>query len=296
MRAVWSFWTKPFKAHHNRVWLTEKHHLFAWILSVETARRRYSNISLFTDDEGASLLVENLGLNFTYVSTELNALQDADPNWWVLGKLWTYRAQTEPYVHIDSDVFLWKCLPTDVERADVFAQNPESFPFNDESWYRPIQYDQAIRDAQGWAPEEWLYYTSRHSNNAICCGILGGNAVEFLSHYADLGIRMIEHPKNERVWASIGNTISDNILIEQYFLSACLDFHRQQKASRFRDTRIKFLFRSSDEAFDEIVAAHAGYTHLIGGAKSNPALAKRLEDRVRRDFPKLYERCLRIHT
>jgi hypothetical protein len=103
MRAVWSFWSKPFKTHHKQVWLTEQHHLFAWILSLETARRHYPDTALFTDDEGAYLLVDQLGLDFAHVSTELNALSKSDPQWWVLGKLWTYRSQIEPFVHIDND-------------------------------------------------------------------------------------------------------------------------------------------------------------------------------------------------
>ena len=296
MRAVWSFWTKPFRSHHHRVWLTERHHLLAWVLSVQTAKQRYSRTALFTDEEGARLLVDDLGLDFTDVSTGLDELRDADPEWWVLGKLWTYRAQKEPFVHLDSDVFLWRRLPERLEQSLVFAQNPETFPFTDESWYRPIQYDRGIRLVGGWAPPEWCWYVSRGANTAICCGILGGNAVGFLAYYADLAIRMVDHPRNQAAWADIGSPISDNILLEQYLLAACLDFHKQQKQSRFRNVEIDYLFASSEQAFDETAAARVGYTHLIGGAKSNAALLNRLERRVRRDYPEYYERCSKAYN
>jgi len=69
---------------------------------------------LVTDTEGARLLVDKLGLRFTTVMTTLTALDDADPEWWVLGKLWAYRAQTEPFVHLDNDVFLGDVMDPDV--------------------------------------------------------------------------------------------------------------------------------------------------------------------------------------
>jgi hypothetical protein len=107
---------------------------------------------------------------------------------------------------------------------------------------------------------------------------------------------MIEHPNNRRAWAAIGNVIGDNILIEQYLLSACIDFHRESEQSKYNEDGIQYLFKSDDEAFDEAEAARVGFTHLIGGAKANPLLSKRLEDRVRRDYPESYERCLRVYS
>jgi hypothetical protein len=292
MHAVWSFWSKPFRTRHEQVWLTPAHHLFAWVLSVETAQRHYTTTTLVTDDWGVALLVDRLGLRFTSVSTELEALRDADPDWWVLGKLWTYRAQTQPFVHIDNDVFMWKRLPAHVEDAAVFAQNPESFPTAAESWYRPAAYARAIRSVDGWAPEEWWWSASRELNQAVCCGIVGGTAPAFLSYYADLAIRMIEHPRNRDAWACLGSPVGDNILFEQYLLAACVAFHQQRPASAYRDITIDYLFESTDAAFDEAIAARAGYTHLIGAAKSNRALATRLAARVRRDYPAFYDRCL----
>src|SRR6476646_849506 len=110
MRAVWSFWTKPFKEHHHDVWFSEKHHLLSWALSFETARKHYPETALITDEEGAELLVGHLGLEFEHVSTELSELRDADERWWVLGKLRAYCVQQEPFVHLDNDVFLWARL------------------------------------------------------------------------------------------------------------------------------------------------------------------------------------------
>ena len=92
----------------------------------------------------------------------------------------------------------------------------------------------------------------------------------------------------------LGSPIGDNILMEQYpLLAACLQFHQQHPQSAYRALDVGYLFDSTDDAFDESVAARAGYTHLIGGAKSNPVLLDRLAARVQRDYPEYYERCLR---
>lgn len=289
MRAVWSFWTKPFISHHRKVWLSERHHLLSWILSVASVSAHYEETALVTDDAGADLLVDRLGLQFSEVSTTLNNLDGADPGWWVLGKLWAYRQQTKPFVHLDSDVYLWRRLSPELEQAAVFGQNPEWFPSND-GWYRPEFFDGVVRSVGGWLPEEWRWYIAQKKNVAICCGILGGNDVRFLSQYADAAIMMIDHPTNQAAWSMIGNVIGDNILVEQYMLAACVEFHRQ----RLRQPGVAYVFESPNEAFDESAAARVGYTHLIGGAKANGAIASRLERRVRRDFPEFHARAVCI--
>ena len=291
-RAVWSFWSRPFQARRREVWASEKHHLLAWILSVETARRHYLETALVTDDAGAALLIDGLGLAFDHVSTDLNSLDNHDPDWWVLGKLYAYRAQTEPFVHLDNDVFLWNRLPERMNTAPVIAQNSEFFPFVG-SWYRPADFDLAVRATYGWLPPEWTWFVSRHCGEALCCGIFGGVDVGFVNHYADVAIRIIEHPANQTAWHLMGFKIGDNILFEQYLLSACIAYHANHETSPFYGVHVQCLFDSAGDAFTPDRAREAGYTHLIGGAKRNDELARRLESRVARDYEQQYERCLR---
>ena len=84
MKAVWSFWDKPFQSHHHRVWASERHHLLAWVLSTQTARQHYRTTELHTDDAGARMLVDGIGLEFDRVCVSLNALRAHDPGWWAL--------------------------------------------------------------------------------------------------------------------------------------------------------------------------------------------------------------------
>lgn len=99
----------------------------SWVLSVETARRHFSSNQSRHRHRGAALLVDELGLRFDEVSTNLDELLPSASGWWGLGKLMAYGYQTEPFIHVDSDVYLWSPLPDRLLTAPVPGQNLESF-------------------------------------------------------------------------------------------------------------------------------------------------------------------------
>jgi len=292
MRAVWSFWSAPYRAHYHRLWLSEKYHLLSWVLSVGEASQHYTDTCLFTDSWGARLLVDSLALPFRHVDLRLDGLHPMvyDNEWWVLGKLTTYAAQTTPFIHLDNDVFLWNPLPAAVTAAPIFAQNPEAFYLEDQSLYRLEPFLKGIDRFKGWLPQEWLWYARRRGDKALCCGIFGGHDLDFIRHYANCAIEVICHPSNQPIWPTLG--VRDNILVEQYFLSACLEYHQQNQYSPHTGLEAAYLFRSSAEAFDPECATRVGYTHLIGNAKNNRSIADSLERRVKCDYPDYYDRCL----
>ena len=293
MKAVWSFWTKPFLADRRSIWTTERHHLLSWILSFHTARQHFTQTGLFTDDEGARLLVDNLGLEFDEVSTALNVLRNHDAAWWAMGKIHTYGLQTKPFIHVDSDVYIWK-QPSFNSQASLIAQNPEHFTIG-ASYYLPEQLEWAVKQTPGgWLPTEWEWYRSRGcAQRAESCGIFGGTRTDFIRYYAGTATQFIEHRGNQVAWQNIGVGIERNILVEQYLLSACIEYHKSLQDSPYRDLVIQYLFNSQAEAFDPQRAAAIGYTHLIAGSKRNQHVADNLEKRVKRDYPAQYERCLK---
>jgi hypothetical protein len=292
MRAVWSFWSAPFEAYQHAVWSNPRHHLLSWVLSVESARRHYVDTTLITDDPGAALLVDELRLPFGHVATSLNVLAERDAQWWALGKLHAYAAQSRPFVHIDSDVYLWKPLPESVVAGPVFCQNPEALEFG-QGWYRPDRWDLALNAVHGWRPPEWSWYTFRRGSEAACCGVFGGCDTAFISYYARNAIRMIEHPRNQLAWRGLGSLVGDNVLAEQYLLSACVHYHADNPRSEFSRIEMRYLFDSIEEASTSSRAEQLGYTHLIAGAKRDPDLIRRLEQRVREEHPDCYARVLR---
>jgi Family of unknown function (DUF6734) len=295
VRAIWSFWTKPFRARQHYQWLRPEHYFLSWVLSIQTAREHFAKTALYTDDEGARLLVDGLGLEFDQVSTELNPLSKFDEKFWALGKVVTYGAQTEPFVHLDSDVFLWKPLPARLTSAPLLAQCPDYFVLG-ASYYRPEALERSISlSGNIWLPAEWVWYRAASSTQrGESCGIFGGHRLDFIQHYARQALKLLEHPDNARGWSMMAPKMEKNILFEQYLLAACIAYHQHHSNSPYRDIEIRYLFESFDEAFHDVSAERAGYTHLISNSKGNPEIAGDLEARVKREYPDYYDRCLKL--
>ena len=164
MRAVWSFWSKPFHEWKGRIWQTPSHHLMAWGLSLRLARRHFAETALVTDTAGKELLVDRLGLSFDHVSCELDCLRHADAGWWALGKLVAYSLQQKPFIHLDTDVFLWKPLPATLLSAPVIAQCPERH-FVANQWCSPTQIEALFARFGLTLPVEWEW---SRASDATC--------------------------------------------------------------------------------------------------------------------------------
>lgn len=292
MNAVWSFWTKPYFAERRLSWHRELHHWLAWGLSVHAARQHYPHTQLVTDAAGARILIDELQLPFESVSTSLDAIKDEDPNWWALGKIEAYRLQKSAFLHIDTDVFLWKRLVAELETADLIAQNPEQIEL-DGGYYCPTEFERSIGwPERGWLPPEWTWYRqSKIPPRAECCGIFGGGQIDFINYFAETALHIVRHPANRPGWRELPG--KHMLLIEQYLLTAMIEYHRRRKKPPFRISDIRYIFPTIEDAFVSERATVAGFTHLAAGAKKNARIARDLERRVERDLPEHYDRCAR---
>jgi hypothetical protein len=196
-------------------------------------------------------------------------------------------------VHLDYDVYLWKPLPEHLVSAPVFAEHPDQIA-SCQPDYQPALIESALALWNGtWLPEEWEWY--RHAGQpqvALCCGIVGGTNVEFLRHYAGVAMRVLSHPRNQLAFAALPNKHKHMVLVEQWLLSACLEYHRVHPTSPFRGIAPSYLLQSVMEALSPDRTSELGYTHLISTAKQDQRLAGRLEERVRRDYPVEFARAV----
>ncbi|SEB38679.1 DUF6734 family protein [Terriglobus roseus] len=294
MRAVFSFWSKPFTAYKGRIWATPMHHLLAWGLSVRLAQQHFDEVVLVTDKAGKSLLVDRLGLKFNDVSEHLQEFRDVDPGWWAFGKLVAYSMQTKPFCHIDNDVFLWKPLPPALLSSPVFTQCPE-YHHTAWEWSGPGYVEEAFEAQHRKLPAEWTWARSLHPER-FCednCGILGGTDVAFLQYFSTLAIELVT--QNAPAWDRFSEKEGFNMIVEQFLLNACVRYHRAHPQSPFARVRMGYLFPSFEQAYEEDRAARAGFTHLLGDAKSHPAISRRLEERMQWESPDFYRHCMRLH-
>ena len=253
--------------------------------------RHYPHTMLVTDSPGRRLLVDQLGLPFTSVSTELDGLAGRNPAWWMLGKLVAYRLQTGPFVHIDNDVFLWNRLPAHLIQAPVLTQNPE---YHQKTDYGITELSALLHGHGGWLPMEWEWACSLdHVVRVENCGIMGGQDAAFLRHYAEAALSLIECEANQAALQDFAVGFWHNCAAEQFMLAACIGFHAARSSSPYCGVRVAHLFPSWNEANDANYAARVGYTHLMSG-KRIPAAGQRIAERVRRDWPDFYRRCERL--
>lgn len=133
MKAIQSFWVLP-GDQNNGGWINKRYEFISWSLSYILLKKNFGKVALNTNVEGARMLTEVLGLQYDEVKTDLEEMTDIISEMWVLGKMYTYATQDEPFVHVDGDVF-WFNLPPEVFfQSEVIAQSIEM----DESSYKNI--------------------------------------------------------------------------------------------------------------------------------------------------------------
>src|SRR5579859_7519161 len=137
MKVIQTFWTGNINGSSKKSidikagWPTCEYHWMSWALSCLQARSLFDQVELVTDHFGKEILIDRLGLPYSKVSTALEGvLQNYPSQVWALAKIFSYSIQTEPFLHIDGDVFLWEKPGKKIMEAGIISQNLEKdLPF-----------------------------------------------------------------------------------------------------------------------------------------------------------------------
>jgi hypothetical protein len=284
MRAVFSFWSKPFLLDKEKRWPQEKYHLFSWVLAVQNAKALFDNVVLYTDKSGSEMLSLKLGLPWTKVYTNLDELNSLDYKWWDIGKFFTCSIQNGPFVHIDSDVYLWKHFDRSCLESDVIVQNPITQQKTEGYYCIPVL--NVIERNNGFIPKELKDMKKMKTVHAVNTGIVGGKRLDIFKQCFRCSYRLITENVNASVWKQYE---PDYFLAGEIMLGNMIEHWKMQ---RFKKINIKYLFNNATESYANDVGEKKGYTHLIGRSKWDQELLGRLELRVKRDYPEFYARCL----
>jgi hypothetical protein len=124
MKAVFSFCTRFLDGQYaNAGFLDSEAFACSCVLSVQLAKQNVGRTELYTDRRGATLLA-HLDLPFDAVHLVFDKFA-YPPYLWTTSKMETYQRQTEPFVHLDLDAYLWSPLPKRLRGAAVIAQSSE---------------------------------------------------------------------------------------------------------------------------------------------------------------------------
>ena len=126
----------------------------------------------------------------------------------------------------------------------------------------PHEVEPAFEAAGLDLPPEWQWSRSAHVPfyREANCGIMGGHRTDFIGYYAELAMNLMLDPAHAAAWNRFPDRAGFNMVVEQFLLHACVEFHRSHPSSPFRGLSMRYLFSSYEEALDQRVAARAGFT------------------------------------
>jgi hypothetical protein len=222
MIAVYTFWAKPFNQpgyRSNAGYLDIEMFYSSWILSVMKAKEYFDKVILYTDTEGAKLL-SKIDLPFDELNITLDNL-DLDTELWVIPKIITYSLQTEPFLHIDYDLFFWSNPPQGYLDKPLLCESKVGLEF-----YRNVVVD-FIQNGDN-VPTDIANYTE--DLYVAGAGLYGGNNHQLLSNSAKAILELVK--TNSNYFSKLGDRqakdvtlVRINNLIEEFFTSVLTKDH-----------------------------------------------------------------------
>lgn len=281
MKMIQSFWSGGKNILSDSFgWYSSQYHLMSWALSCLQLKQFYPDVELYTDAEGYCVLIEKLNLPYTKVHVVLDELNCYPSQLWALGKIKTYERQNTPFIHVDGDVFIWKCFDENLQNAPLIAQNLEKATDYYKSKFRAVQkslsYLHPIID----------FAFSSQSACSCNAGIIGGTDVAFFKKYASEVFDFVK--KNDLSLISPHTLVDFNILFEQVLFYYQVQAEGKEVTPLFSTIFSDNGYRYEDIADFTSVPFQNTYLHLIGPHKRNKTAPDLLARTLLRDHPDYY--------
>ena len=283
MNVIQSFWSKPFfkenddlNARYKGGWLNANFFFYSSLLSCLKFKQYYGEVSMYTDDLGKELLVNKLEIPYSNVHLSLNELDKYPAELWALGKVFSYSLQDKPFIHADTDVFIWDKFPSDLINTDLFAQNLE---FNFPKYNEVLEI--VINEFKAISKDLFPIYSRTKDVYAYNAGIIGGTSLDFFKELKSKVFEIIEANLDKLHLVDVGIL---NMVYEQM-----LGFELANQ----KNLEMKFLKSEMNEAFTNVMKFHVvpikeTYIHTVGYAKKSLELCEQLKYRLRYEFPEDY--------
>jgi hypothetical protein len=287
-KIVQSFWTKPFlhsiekKKAKGGSWLNNEMFLISNCLSVLKLKEFYSNVELVTDDLGAKILIDDLGLPYDKVNTSLNEINNYRPELWAVGKIKAYAIQDEPFLHIDNDIFIWKEFEEELLSKALICQNFE----NNVEYYALVT--EEIQKNNFELPVEMKSYVEAKAtlNNfeGINAGIIGGCDIDFFKMYTRKAFEIID--KNYSKLDLLPHLTPFNVFFEQALFYS-LSIEKNMPIEPYINLPIS-------KTFSELVKIHdvprTSYIHPVSTWKKSLNMNEFIYMTFKENYPEYYEK------
>lgn len=282
MKFIQTLWNETTITNIKAGWYSPEYHLMSWALSCLQLRSFYESVELYVDAHNAKLFVDELCLPYTKINIIGDDFRLPEKRLWALPKLYTYSRQTEPFLHVDGDVFIFEAFDEKLLQSALIAQNAEVAS----AYYTNMQ-KQLTSNLEYFPDCVRKDFCSHFPITAVNAGILGGNDLAFIKKYCKLAFSYIE--RNKLVLANINAGIF-NVFFEQ---------HLFYSLAAKEDKEICFLI---DEIIDDNNYVGFGnfhdvphkktYLHLLGGYKRSALVCNQLAFRLREKYPEYYYKII----
>ena len=273
-----------YKCNRNANFSLEDELIF-WKFSLALANKNYNNVYLICDRFYLKLLGK---LPFKKIFPILSIRKD-QAHIWSIGKIFAYdfiAHQNRPFIHLDSDVFLWEKLPEKLVNKSVFVQNKEHLSYPNEKnrnlkFYPAYRVDY-LRDLNcKKIPKEWEDFINlpRSETFAYNVGIIGGHDLDFFKGYTKY-VRDIINNKNYNTFWNVHDE-----KLRKYDFSTC-DFntilaviYEQFALGVYAYMNKKTIYALLEGTDDYEGAKRYKYTHLLA-LKDNREIVTNIKKRL----------------
>lgn len=245
-------------------------------------KEQFGKVTLYTDSEGAKTLIDTLKLPYSEVVVNFDGF-DCLTCHWALAKVKAYSLQTEPFLHIDGDIYLTQPLPQSITEARLIAQNKERCT----EYYRGMIDRFLSVDGLKLAPQfaEVLKSDNVPSYNL---GFCGGNDLGFFGRFCGEVEKFFRD--NDFNGEKFRNAdISANVVYEQMFFSIMARDEGTEITTIHPETIRDNGYRA-DEFCDLQHYGQRQFVHVLGGHKRTQRTCRMVERTLLLKYPELYER------
>lgn len=287
MRIVQTFWTagkSPLEESFG--WRHPEYNLMSWALSCLSLREHYDEVVLYTDSLGKEILIDTLHLPYTDVQVVFDDFPCL-PQHWAMAKVKTYSLQTEPFLHVDGDVYIPNALPDVLLECPLVAQNKEIGT----NYYKDMM-QRVCKNPNIVLPEYIRKALAEDSISSYNMGVFGGHDLQFIQRYCQevfdfMNLNGMNDPHNPN-----SNT-ECNVFFEQVIFAAMAD-RDFANVDKVIEHDIYDQGYTADEFCDLYNFMDRPLHHLLGGHKRNEEVEDLLYRRIITKYTALYKKIATI--
>lgn len=200
-------------------------------------------------------------------------------------KIITYQQQNEPFIHIDTDVFMWKPIPQRLLLAPLVAQHRE----RDSNFYTEV-YKQIETD-RIQLPQYLEECNDGKYINSYNAGLLGGNDIKFFKSYIKEIVKFLDVNKKRLLQSD--RRFLYNVVFEQWLFYGLSKKKNKDVATYYESVITDFDMEKARVPQLLISLEQLDYLHVME-YKDNIRCNRFIVYQMQTEFPQEYERILSI--